>query len=103
MKLRDKKFSIAIIIIILLAIALIYVLYLGPTIQGYFIKKETKAQEQVINTIVDVVNQQGYVVLNTEKEQIILVKYQQPSEQPTQPPAEQPANVPTNQPIEPVQ
>ena len=97
-KMRDKKFAIAIIIIILLAIALIYITLLGPRIQGYFVKKESKAQEQVINTIVQVVNQQGYVVLNTGTEQVILVKYQQPvdqtGEQPAAPPGEQPAEQP---------
>ncbi|MEM3113111.1 MAG: hypothetical protein QXI33_01655 [Candidatus Pacearchaeota archaeon] len=72
---RDKKFAIAIIIIILLTIALIYVVFLGPKIQGYFIQKDVAAQEKVVRYIIDLANQNGYVVLTTGNESIILVKY----------------------------
>ena len=78
---RDKKFAIMLGIIVLLSLALLYLLLIGPSIQGYVVNRQIEAQDLVISVIVQTVNQQGYVVLNTEQGQMILVPYQEPQQQ----------------------
>ena len=81
---KDKKLVIAVLIIIVLALVLIYVLAVKPKVQGYVINKQIEAQKSAVDTIIQIVNQQGYVVLGPENNSIILVKYQQPAQQPAQ-------------------
>ena len=78
---RDKKFVIALIVIVVLALALSYVVFIGPKIQGYLINKQTRAQENVVKTIVQIVDQQGYVVLGDGNDSVVLIKYQPPAQQ----------------------
>lgn len=80
----DKKFIVSIIIIVVLALTLCYVLFIGPTIQGYVAQRQVNAQEQTINLILDIVNENGYVVLGQGEEAVVLVKYT-PEEQQTPP------------------
>lgn len=80
---RDKKFAIMLGIIIVLSLALLYLLLIGPSIQGYVVNRQIEAQDLVISVIVQTVNQQGYVVLNTEQGQMILVPYKEPQQQVT--------------------
>ena len=75
---RDKKFVIAVIVIIVLAVALLYVTLVGPKLQGYFIKQQISAQQAAVNAIIGIVEQQGYVVLNDGEKSIVLVKYVPP-------------------------
>ncbi|MFA6022751.1 MAG: hypothetical protein WC781_01545 [Candidatus Pacearchaeota archaeon] len=74
----DKKFAVAIGIIVVLALVLVYVLFIGPTIQGFVVQKQVAAQKIAVQTIMQVVNQQGYVVLGEGNDTMILVRYQQP-------------------------
>lgn len=96
---RDRKFIVAVLIILVLAIALLYVTVIGPNIQGYFIKKQTEAQTVVVRAIIGVVEQQGYVVLTDEDKSVLLVRYEQgvPAQVQNQPivnPEEQPEEQP---------
>ncbi len=80
---RDKKLIIAWSIAVILALVIVYLVFVGPSIQGYIVKKQIDAQQAAVNTIIQVVNQQGYVVLNDGSNQsVVLVKYQQPVNQP---------------------
>ena len=77
---RDKRFGIALLIIVLLVIALAYVTFIGPKIQGYIVAKQIQAQENVVNTILDVVDKQGYIAIGDGENSVVLVKYD-PSQQ----------------------
>jgi len=72
---RDKKFGIALSIIIVLAIALLYITVISPKIQGYVIGREAQAQENVVNAILGIVEQQGYVAIGDGENSVVLVKY----------------------------
>jgi len=63
-----------------LAIALAYVAFIGPKIQGYIVAKQVEAQQNVVNAILDVVDQQGYVAIGDGENSVVLVKYN-PSQQ----------------------
>ncbi|MEM3074965.1 MAG: hypothetical protein QW727_03430 [Candidatus Pacearchaeota archaeon] len=81
---RDKKFAIALVIIIILAFALLYFTILGPKIQGYFVNQQIKAQENTVRTIMNVVEQQGFVNLVDGEKSVTLVdikRLQQEQEQ----------------------
>ena len=77
----DKKFAIAVSIIVLLAIALLYMAVISPRIQGYIINKQAQAQEGVVQAILQIVDQQGYVALGDGEASVVLVKYQPPEVQ----------------------
>ncbi|MEK6873225.1 MAG: hypothetical protein AABW91_00080 [Nanoarchaeota archaeon] len=81
---KDKKFLIAMVVIVVLALVLLYVLLIGPKIQGYVVQRQIDAQQVAVQTIVQVVNQQGYVVLGQGNDSIILVKYNPEQGQPGQ-------------------
>jgi hypothetical protein len=70
---KDKKFLIALGVIALLALILLYVLIIGPTIQGYIVKKQIDAQENTIRAIVQVVGQQGYINLTDGNNSMVLI------------------------------
>ncbi|OIO41437.1 hypothetical protein COU56_04430 [Candidatus Pacearchaeota archaeon CG10_big_fil_rev_8_21_14_0_10_31_9] len=82
---RDKKMVIATIAIVVLALALIYVLLIEPKIQGYVVQKQVNAQEVTVQAIVQIVNQQGYVVLGQGNDSVVLVKYNPEQGQPNKP------------------
>ncbi|HLD98427.1 MAG TPA: hypothetical protein VI815_03810 [Candidatus Nanoarchaeia archaeon] len=75
---RDKRFAIAILIILILLAVLAYVLLIGPGIQGYVINKQINAQETVVKAVIDIVEQQGFVSLTDGNRSVILVKYVAP-------------------------
>ena len=77
----DKKFTIAISIIVVLAIALLYMTVVSPRIQGYIINKQAQAQEGVVQAILQIIDQQGYVALGDGEDSVVLVKYQPPEAQ----------------------
>ncbi len=72
---KDRKFFIAAIIIVVLILVLVYVLLVGPKIQGYVVQKQVDAQQSAVQAIVQIVNQQGYVVLGQGNDSVVLVKY----------------------------
>lgn len=72
---RDKRFIIALLIIVLLLGILFYVLFVGPRFQGYVTKKQLDAQQTVVNAMIDIATSQGYVTLTDGNRSIILVKY----------------------------
>jgi len=76
---------IATIAIVVLALALIYVLLIEPKIQGYVVQKQVNAQEVTVQAIVQIVNQQGYVVLGQGNDSVVLVKYNPEQGQPNKP------------------
>ena len=80
---RDTKFLVALIIIIVLAVALLYFTLVGPKIQGYIIAKQVQAQETVVNSILEIVDRQGYISIGNGENSIVLVKYQPPEQQDT--------------------
>ena len=76
---------IATIAIVVLALALIYVLLIEPKIQGYVVQKQVNAQEVTVQAIVQIVNQQGYVVLGQGNDSVVLVKSNPEQGQPNKP------------------
>lgn len=70
---KDKKLLIALVVIAILSVLLIYVLLIGPTLQNYLVKKELSAQQEVVKTIIQIVNDQGYVVLNEGNNSVVLI------------------------------
>ncbi|MAG07215.1 hypothetical protein CMI46_00155 [Candidatus Pacearchaeota archaeon] len=72
---REKKFVIALVVIIVLALALVYLTVVSPQIQGYVISKQAQAQENVVNAILNMVDQQGYVAIGDGENSVVLVKY----------------------------
>ncbi len=78
---KDIKFKVAVLVIVLLVVALLYLTVLGPQIQGYLIKTQVNAYESAIKDVINRVEQQGYVVLRNEESQIVLVPAQIPEEQ----------------------
>ena len=77
---KDRKFVVAVGVIVILALALIYVLLIGPKIQSFFLNTQIKVQQQTINALIQGVNQQGSVGLTDGTNQIICIKYQQPEQ-----------------------
>jgi hypothetical protein len=69
---RDKRFAIALAIIIVLAVALLYMTVVGPKIDGYVVSKQAQAQENVVNAILQVVDQQGYVAIGDGENSVVL-------------------------------
>ena len=72
---RDRRLAIALFIIVVLAVALLYLTVISPKIEGYVISRELQAQENVVNTILEIVNQQGYVAIGEGENSVVLVKY----------------------------
>ena len=72
----NKQTKILIGIIVLLAFVLTYVLLIGPQFEKYMQEKQIQAQVDAVNTIIQIVNQQGYVVFGEGEEQIVLIKYE---------------------------
>jgi len=72
---RDRRFAIAVGIIVVLAVALLYFVIVGPKIQGYIIAKQAQAQENVVNSLLQIVEQQGYVAIGEGENQVVLVRY----------------------------
>jgi len=72
----DRKFKIAVLFILVLAIALLYITVIGPSVQGIFVDKQIEAQQAAVGAIIQVIGQQGYVVLGNETNSIVLVDQQ---------------------------
>ena len=70
---RDKRLVIAVVIILILIAVLLYVLLIGPSIQGYVVQKQVNAQENVIKAIIDVVEQQGSISLTDGNRSVVLI------------------------------
>ncbi|MEK6891254.1 MAG: hypothetical protein AABX03_03890 [Nanoarchaeota archaeon] len=70
---RDKRLVIAVGIILILIAVLLYVLLIGPSIQGYVVQKQVNAQENVIKAIIDVVEQQGSISLTDGNRSVVLI------------------------------
>ncbi|MFA5992744.1 MAG: hypothetical protein WC796_03495 [Candidatus Pacearchaeota archaeon] len=97
---RDRKFAIALLIIVVLAIGLVYVLAIKPKFQGYVVNQQVEAQKALIKSMIQVANQQGYLTLNDGTETVILVKYQQQAQQPNQAASQQAQTQQTQQPTQ---
>jgi hypothetical protein len=72
-KMKDKKFAVALGIIVLLAIVLLYVLVVSPRLQGYVVNKQVDAQKILIKSMMDAANQQGYITLNDGETEVVLI------------------------------
>ena len=90
---RDKKFAIALTVIVVLALALVYITLVGPKIQGYIINSQIEAQQEVVNGIIQFVNQQGYIILGQGESAVVLVRSPELEQQlqPVQQQVQQPA------------
>lgn len=77
----DRKFAIAVLLILILGSALIYMVLIKPKVQGYVVNKQIQAQGIVVQAIMNQVNSQGYVQLFDGNNSIILVKYTPPAGQ----------------------
>ncbi len=92
---RDKKFLVAIIVIVVLALVIFYLTFVGPKIQNYITTQQNLAQENIVRTIMQIIDRQGYVVLGDQNNTVILVKYQPPEQsqlpEVSEVPEEQPA------------
>jgi hypothetical protein len=73
-KMRDVKFKVAVIIIFILVIALLYVTLIGPLMQRYLIDKQLEGQQSAVNSIIQIVNQQGYIILSNDQTTIVLAR-----------------------------
>jgi len=67
------KISITIIIVLLLVI--VYFLIARPQLQGYVIRKQIEAQQTAIQTILQIVQQQGYIQIGQGNNSVILVPF----------------------------
>ncbi|MAG07768.1 hypothetical protein CMI46_03040 [Candidatus Pacearchaeota archaeon] len=75
---RDLKFKIAVGIILVLAIAVLYLTVIGPQVQGYIVRNQIQGQlagqQATVGAIINMVNQQGYIVLSDEQSSIVLTR-----------------------------
>ena len=72
-KMKDKKFAVALLFIVVLAIALLYVLVVAPRFQGYVVNKQVDAQKVLITSMMDAANQKGYITLSDGESTIVLI------------------------------
>lgn len=72
-KMKDKKFAVALGIIVLLVVALLYVLVVSPKFQGYMINKQVDAQKVLIKSMIDAANQNGFITLNDGEREVVLI------------------------------
>ena len=77
---RDKKFVFAVLIIVVLACALLYLVFIGPKIEGYVVNKQVQAQQMVVKAIIQQANQQGYVQLFDGETNVLLIKQELPKQ-----------------------
>ncbi len=77
---KDKRFTIAVLVIVALGIALLYLTVISPKIQGYVISKETQAQESTVQAILEIVDRQGYIAIGDGESSVVLVQYQPPAD-----------------------
>jgi type II secretory pathway pseudopilin PulG len=75
---RDLKFKIAVGVILVLAIALLYLTVIGPQVQGYIVRNQIQGQlagqQATVSAIMNMVNQQGYIVLSDEQNTVVLTR-----------------------------
>ncbi len=78
---KDVKFKVAIGVIVILTLALLTVVVIAPSFQGYVINKQIESQQAAVNTIIQQVNQQGYIVLSNDEQTVVLARNQQLEQQ----------------------
>lgn len=67
-----------IVIILVLIGIMTYFFFVGPAINGYIVGKQVEAKDVVLQTIINQVQQQGYVqISDSEGNQLMLVPAQQ--------------------------
>lgn len=67
------------VLLVLVAVA-VYIFAIKPTIQGYIVNRQVEAGDYIIGTIINQVQQQGYVQLSYMNRTVILIPYQQPAQ-----------------------
>lgn len=72
----DKNLKIAVIIIAILILVIGIFFFGKPQFDKYVSQKQLEAAQQAIAVIIQTIQQQGYIQLGTEDNQIILVEYQ---------------------------
>jgi hypothetical protein len=70
---KDKKFAVALVIIIILLTIIAFILLINPAINGYVVSKQIDAQKITVESIAQIAVQQGYVLLNFEDKTVRLV------------------------------
>ncbi|MEA3329299.1 MAG: hypothetical protein U9Q06_00990 [Nanoarchaeota archaeon] len=71
---KDVRFRIAVVMIALLIAVILYITVAGPSIQGYLIKNQIAGQQEAVKAITQIVNQQGYIVLNDGQNTMVLAR-----------------------------
>ena len=74
-------FILTVLVLLVLVVIMIYIFTIKPSIQGYIVKKQIEASDFIVGTILNQVQQQGYVQLTYLNQTITLVPYD-PSAQP---------------------
>ena len=73
----DKKLKISIGIIIVLLLVVGYFVN-KPQLDKYLINRDIKTAENIVGQIATAIRTQGYIILNFEDKQMILVEYIEP-------------------------
>ena len=68
-------FIFTLLVLLVLVVIAVYIFAIKPTIQGYVVKKQIEASDFIIGTILNQVQQQGYVQLSYLNQSVILVPY----------------------------
>lgn len=72
-------FILTLLILSVLIVIVIYILAIKPTIQGYVVQKQIEASNYtsnyIIGTIVNQVQQKGYIQLTYANQSVILIQY----------------------------
>lgn len=68
----DTKFKVAVGIIVVLTVVLIFITVVQPSYQGYVVKNQIESQQEAVSAIIQIVNNQGYVILSDNTSTIVL-------------------------------
>ena len=74
---KNAKWTIAVLLIVILAGALLFVLVVKPQVNKYITTKQIEAQQITVMAIMQTVQQQGYVALNIANQSMVLVEYRE--------------------------
>lgn len=74
----DKKWKIIAIALIIVVFLVLMVFVAYPQGKKYIETKKVNAQIEVINAIMSTVAKNGYIVINNDTSQMILIEYKEP-------------------------
>ena len=68
-------FIFTLIVALVLILVVVYIFLIKPTIQGYVVNKQVEATDFIIGTILNQVQQQGFVQLTYGNQTMVLIPY----------------------------